>query len=343
MIHYANLKKRSWFCCLLQAYLQFQDRITWATFTRLIRDNGLPIEKLSRVKLSFGYSDEKLNQNVEVMANYVASGVQWYQSYGTMHYRGNVSKNKGAKEKKTPQSASESDVSEAEKDKGNPYTNFEASDRTLRVHTNKGRRGDTKQEQFSSKKMKLGDDLRGETFFMDDVKKKKLGDDLRGETFFMDDVKLETPSARNKGKQFNRPSSGEVNELSSDTEEDKVREKEADSNKKNSASKNKETSESSQIFHGHTPQRLMSPMKPSEKQTPRQPIGGSEVPPPWLGPFLKDYMANMKESVVDSVRDLVKDEIKKARLKPEENKKDEDEKKDKDNSEEVEEDKKQGS
>jgi hypothetical protein len=128
-----------------------------------------------------------------------------------------------------------------------------------------------------------------------------------------------------------------------DAKEDEVREKHADSDKKISVSKNKETSESSQIFHGHTPQRLTSPMKPSEKQTPRQPIRGSKVPPPWLGPFLKDNMANMKESVVDSMRDLVKDEIKKARLKPEENKKDEAEKKDKENSEEVKEDKKQGS
>jgi hypothetical protein len=113
-----------------------------------------------------------LNQNVEVMANYVTSGVQWHQSYGTMRYRGNVSKNKGAKGKKnttTPQSASESDTSEGEKDKSNPYTSFEASDRTLRVHV-KGRRGDNIQEQFSAKKMKLGGDFKGETFFMDDDK-----------------------------------------------------------------------------------------------------------------------------------------------------------------------------
>jgi hypothetical protein len=77
----------------------------------------------------------------------------------------------------------------------------------------------------------------------------------------------------------------------------------------------------------------------SEKKTPRQPIEGSKIPPAWLGPLLKDYMENMKESM----RDLVKDEIEKARLKPEQNKKDEAEKKDKENSEEVEEDKKQGS
>jgi hypothetical protein len=64
--------------------------------------NILGNEKLSRVKLAFAYSDEKLNQNVEVMANYVASGVQWYTSYGMMHYRGNVSKNKVAKGKKHP-------------------------------------------------------------------------------------------------------------------------------------------------------------------------------------------------------------------------------------------------
>jgi hypothetical protein len=331
MIHYANLKKHSWLCCLLQAYLQFKDRITWTTFIKLIEDNGLPNEKLSRVKLAFTYSDEKLNQNVKVMANYVASGVQWYTSYGMMHYRGNVGKNKIAKGKKTPQSSSESDASEAEKDKGNPYTNYEASDRTLRVHTNKGKHNDTKQEQFSAKKMKVGHDLRDETFFMDDVKKKKIRDDLTGETFFMDDVKLETPSAQNKGKRFNQPSSGDVNELSSDTKEDEVQEIEAGSVKKNSASKNKETSESSQIFHGHTPQRLASPMKPNEKQTPMQPMGGSEIPPPWFGAFLKNYTENikdtmkesMKESVVDSVRDLVKDEVEKARLKPEQNKKDE--------------------
>ncbi len=102
MIHYANLKKRSWLCCLLQAYLQFKDRIIWTTFNKLIEDNGLPNEKLSRVKLAFAYSNEKLNQNFEVMANYVALGVQWYTSYGMMRYRGNVSKNKKAKGKKHP-------------------------------------------------------------------------------------------------------------------------------------------------------------------------------------------------------------------------------------------------
>jgi hypothetical protein len=38
MIHYANLKKHSCLCCLLQAYLQFKDRITWTTFNKLIED-----------------------------------------------------------------------------------------------------------------------------------------------------------------------------------------------------------------------------------------------------------------------------------------------------------------
>jgi hypothetical protein len=100
MIQYANLKKRYWFCCLLQAYLQFKDRITWTTCNKLIEENGLLTDKLSSVKLAFSYSDEKLNQNVEVIANYFASGVQWHQSYGMMRYRGNISKNKGAKGKK---------------------------------------------------------------------------------------------------------------------------------------------------------------------------------------------------------------------------------------------------
>ncbi len=185
---------------------------------------------------------------------------------------------------------------EAEKDQSNPYTNFEASERTLRVHTNKGRRDDTKQEQFSAKKMKVTNDLGDETFFMDDGKKKKIEDDLTGKTFFMDEVK----SARK----------GDVHELRSDTEEDKVQEIEAIPLKKISASIIKETSKSSQIFHGHTPQRLASPMKTSKIQTPTQPMGGAKFHHP----------------------DLVKEEIEKARLKPEQNKKDEE-------KEEVEEDK----
>jgi hypothetical protein len=266
------------------------------------------------------------------MANYVASGVQWHQSYGSMHYRGNVSKNKGPQRRKnptTPQSVSESEASESEKDKSNAYLHYEPSDRTLRTHFPnakvQGRRGDTVQEQFSAKKM-------------------KLGGDIKGETFFMDDFKQETPSAGKKGDEFTRPSSFEINELCSDSGEDEVQEIHADPNKKISASKNKETSESSQKFHGSTPQRLMSPMKSSEKmynqelsekQTPRQPIGGSENQPAWLGPLLNSYTENMKV--------FVKDEIEKARLKQQENKKDEAEKKDKENSEGVEEDKKQGS
>jgi hypothetical protein len=115
----------------------------------------------------------------------------------------------------------------------------------------------------------------------------KLRHDLRGETFFMDDVKIETPSAGKKGDEFNWPSSFEVNELNSDSGEDEVQEIHVDSDKKISVSKNKETPESSQIFHGHTPQRLMSPMKPSEKQTPRQPIGGSKKTTSLAWSFIK--------------------------------------------------------
>ncbi len=279
-------------------------------------DHGISSGKLSRVKLAFAYHDKNINQNVEVMANYVASLVQWCTSYGTMHYRGKVTKNKVAKGKKTPQSVSESDASEVEQDQSNPYMNFEASERTLRVHTNKDRHDDTKQEQFYTKKIKVGHDLGDETFFMDDGKKKKIEDDLTGETFFMDEDKLETPSAQKRN----------VQELDSYAKEDEVQEIELSSVKKISASKIKETSKS--------PQRLVSPMKTSEKQTPTKPMGGSNIPPPWFGAFLKNYtesmkdtvkesVENMKETVVDSVRDLVKEEIEKARLKPEQNKKDE--------------------
>jgi hypothetical protein len=147
----------------------------------------------------------------------------------------------------------------------------------------------------------------------------KLSGDFKGERFFMDDVKQETPSAT-------QPSSFEVAELlSSDSEEDEVHEICVDSDKKNSASQNKGTSESSQIFHGSTPQRLTPPMKSSEKmdnlklsekQKPRQPIEGSKVPP---SPLLGGLMHDLKV--------FVKDKIDKAKLKPEQNEKDEAEKK----------------
>ncbi len=83
----------------------------------------------------------------------------------------------------------------------------------------------------------------------------------------------------------------------------------------------------------------MSPMKSSEKlynqelsdkETPKQPIKGSELPPPWVFPLLNGYMENFKI--------FVREEIEKAKLKPEENKKDEAEKADLENSEEVKED-----
>jgi hypothetical protein len=238
-----------------------------------------------------------------------------------MRYRGNVTKNKVAKGKKTPQSESESDASEAEQDTSNPYINFEPSERTLRVHTNKGRRDYTKQEQFPTKKIKVGQDFGEETFFMDEENKHKIEDDFTGESFFMDDNKLQTPFDQKR----------DILELHSDNEEDEVQEVGRSSLKKISASTSK------------SPHRLASPIKPSDKLTPTQPMGESEMPPPWFGAFLKNYtesiketvkqsVENMKENVVESVRDLVKDEIENARLKPEQNKND-------DEKEEVKEDK----
>ena len=75
----------------------------------------------------------------------------------------------------------------------------------------------------------------------------------------------------------------------------------------------------------------MDNLKLSETQKPRQPIEESEVPPPWLFPLLNSYMDNMKL--------FVREEIEKAKLTPEEKKKDEAEKADLENSEDVKEDK----
>jgi hypothetical protein len=166
-----------------------------------------------------------------------------------MCYKGNISKNKGTKKKSpsTVEAVSESDMSEAEKNPSNPYLHYEPSERTLRTHVAKtkvqGRRGDTVKEQTSAKKMKLYGNFKEETFFMDDIKE-------------------ETPSVKKKGNEFAQPSSFEVEELSLDSDEEEVQKTCVDSDRKISA---KGTSDSSQIFHGSTPHRLMSPMKSSER------------------------------------------------------------------------------
>jgi hypothetical protein len=235
-----------------------------------------------------------------------------------MRYKGNVSKNKGPQRKKstsTPQSESESEASDTEKNKSDPYLNYEPSERTLRAHVPnakfKGRRGDTIHDQFSSKKI-------------------NVAGDFKAETFFMDDVKVDAPSAGKKGQKNDQPSTFEIQEIFSDSKEDEVQERHMDYGKKISASKNKET-----------PHRVMSPMKSSEKMDnlklsekhkPRQPIEESEVPPPWLFSILNGYTETFKT--------FVKEEIERAKLKPEENKKDDTEKVDLENSEEVKEDEK---
>jgi hypothetical protein len=78
----------------------------------------------------------------------------------------------------------------------------------------------------------------------------------------------------------------------------------------------------------------MDNLKLSEKQKPRQPIEGSEVPPTWIGPLLGGLMSDLKV--------FIKDEIDKAKLKPEQSKKDDAENTIKENSEEVKENQEQG-
>jgi hypothetical protein len=82
----------------------------------------------------------------------------------------------------------------------------------------------------------------------------------------MDDNKLQTPSAQKR----------DIQELHSDIKVDEVQEVELSSVKKNSASTSK------------SPHRLASPMKPSDKQTPTQPMGGERTSTTLVWCFLKN-------------------------------------------------------
>mgnify|MGYP006955073843 CR=1 FL=1 len=83
--------------------------------------------KISQILPVFAYNSSVSTQSHDILANYVASSVQWYKHYGTLRPRGNTKKPKTLDEMIARSKLKDSDYS----DDGSDVT---FSDRSLRCH-----------------------------------------------------------------------------------------------------------------------------------------------------------------------------------------------------------------
>jgi len=98
--------------------------------------NFVSSRKISQIMPVFQYSSSVSTQSYDILANYVASSVQWHKCFGTLRPRGNTKKPKTLDEMIARLKLKDSDYS----DDGSDVT---FSDRSLRCHKKK----DTKQEK----------------------------------------------------------------------------------------------------------------------------------------------------------------------------------------------------
>jgi outer membrane murein-binding lipoprotein Lpp len=92
--------------------------------------------KISQILPVFKYNSSVSTQSHDILANYVASSVQWHKCYGTLRPRGNTKKPKTPDEMISRMQLKDSDYS----DDGSDVT---FSDRSLRCH----RKPEPKQEK----------------------------------------------------------------------------------------------------------------------------------------------------------------------------------------------------
>jgi hypothetical protein len=118
----------------------------------------MDIKKISQIKPSYKYNSKVNSESVDILANYVASSVQWHKCYGTLRARGNTKKASTTKPQKSSQlhESSDIDYSDFVEHQGSRYLDFEPSERTLRRNvpgTNiQGKRHDTTTKEKSSAK-----------------------------------------------------------------------------------------------------------------------------------------------------------------------------------------------
>ena len=108
--------------------------------------------KISQILPVFAYNSSISTQSHDILANYVASSVQWYKCYGTLRPRGNTKKYKTPDEMISKTQLKDSDYS----DDGSDFTVGDKSSRRHKTHEPKQEKHQmtSRQEYASAKRSK---------------------------------------------------------------------------------------------------------------------------------------------------------------------------------------------
>ena len=108
--------------------------------------------KISQILPVFQYNSSVSSQSHDILANYVASSVQWYKHYGTLRPRGNTKKYRTPDEMISKTQLRDSDYS----DDGSDFTVGDKSSRRHRTHEPKQEKHQmtSRQESASAKRLK---------------------------------------------------------------------------------------------------------------------------------------------------------------------------------------------
>ena len=108
--------------------------------------------KISQILPVFQYNSSVSTQSHDILANYVASSVQWYKCYGTLRPRGNTKKYRTPDEMISKTQLKDSDYS----DDGSDFTGGNRSSRRHKTHEPKQEKHQmtSRQESASAKRLK---------------------------------------------------------------------------------------------------------------------------------------------------------------------------------------------
>ena len=108
--------------------------------------------KISQILPVFAYNSSVSTQSHDILANYVASSVQWYKHYGTLRPRGNTKKYRTPDEMISKTQLRDSDYS----DDGSDFTDGNRSSRRHKTHEPKQEKHQmtSRQESASAKRSK---------------------------------------------------------------------------------------------------------------------------------------------------------------------------------------------
>ena len=135
------------FFFFFKAYIQLNDKMTFQGI--VAKFDFVSPRKISQILPVFKYNSSVSTQSHDILANYVASSVQWHKCYGTLRPRGNTKKPKTPDEMISRTQLKDSNYS----DDGSDVT---VSDRSLRCHRPKPEKHQmtSRQDSASAKRLK---------------------------------------------------------------------------------------------------------------------------------------------------------------------------------------------